>query len=150
MPSTYVQLLYHIVFSTKNHQPTIDPKIETRLIKYIGGIVRENRGKLLAANTVPDHIHLYLSMRTEPSIAAMLRLIKTNSSKWIHETFPNMKEFRWQRGYGAFSVSKSVEPRVIQYIKNQKEHHRKKTFQEEFIQFLEQYDIEYDERYIWE
>ena len=150
MAGTYVKLLYHIIFSTKKGVDIIRPEIEERLIQYMGGILRANKGKLFAANTVPNHIHLYISMRSEPSIADMLRLIKTNSSKWIHETFHDMQDFAWQRGYGAFSVSPSNEDRVIGYIKNQKQHHTKVDFREEFLKFLHRYNIEYDERYIWD
>ena len=146
---SYVKLLNHIIFSTKNREPLITVEIEDRLIHYIGGIIRNNKGKLLAANTVPDHIHLYVSMKSTPSVATMLRLIKTNSSGWIHDTFHDMKNFAWQKGYGAFSVSPSNEERVIRYIENQKEHHKKITFKQEFITFLKRYKIEYDERYIW-
>ncbi len=150
MSGTYTKILYHVIFSTKKRVNMINSEIEERLIEYIGGIIRDKNGKLLAANTTSDYIHLYISKRTEPSIATILRLAKTNSSKWIHTTFPNLSQFAWQRGYGAFAVSFSKEEQVISYIKNQKEHHKKISFKEEFLYFLHKYKIEYDERYIWD
>jgi REP element-mobilizing transposase RayT len=146
----YVKLLYHIIWRPTTREPLITPELEQRLFPYIGGIIRQNKGKLLVANAVPDHLHLYVSMKSEPSIADMLRVVKTNSSKWIHETFPDLKNLNWQKGYGAFSVSYSHEEQVIRYINDQKTHHRKETFKQEFIRFLKQYNIEYDERYIWD
>ena len=98
---------------------------------------------------MPEHIHFYAYMPKTVSVSKFMEIIKANSSKWVHDTFPNKDKFGWQDGYGAFSVSKSAEDMVIQYIRNQQEHHRNKSFQEEFIDFLKKYGIKYDENYIW-
>src|SRR5262245_44322871 len=105
----------------------------------MGGIARNEKCVLLAAGGVPDHVHLLVSLSKEIAVADVLRLIKTNSSKWIHETFPAMASFAWQAGYGAFSVSYSNTDAVKRYIANQAEHHRVKTFQEEFVMFLKRH-----------
>ena len=150
MPGTYSQLLLHVVFSTKRRTPWITTEVAERLYPYIGGILRADQGRLLAAGGMPDHIHLLVSLGRQMAIAEALRLIKANSSKWIHETFPDQRDFAWQTGYGAFSVSYSHLETVKRYIANQADHHRTNTFQEEFITFLERHGIEYDERYVWE
>ena len=150
MAGSSIYLRGHIIFSTKNREPYISSEIGHRLVKYTGGIIRENKGKLLEANALPDHVHLYVSLRSEPSIAALLRLIKTNSSKWIKQAYPSMSYFEWQKGYGFFSVSPSQDKATIRYINRQEDHHRKRSFKEEFLNFLKKHDIEYDERYIWD
>ena len=122
--------------------------MKPRLLAYIGGIANELNAKILAANTVPDHIHLLISLPATLAVADLLRLVKTNSSKWVHDTWPG-REFAWQTGYGAFSVSESNKDRVGRYIAEQEEHHRTVTFQEEFLVFLRKHRIEYDERYPW-
>jgi len=149
MAGTFTFIGMHFVFSTKNRIPMINNTMNERLYAYIGGIIRELGGILLEINAMPEHIHLYTHMPKTISVAKFMEIIKTNSSKWIHTTFPEKDDFGWQEGYGAFSVSKSSEDMVIQYIRNQQEHHRKKSFQEEFIDFLNKYGIEYDENYIW-
>ena len=97
-----------------------------------------------------DHIHLYVSLSSTTTLAEIVNAIKANSSRWVHETFPEKKAFAWQKGYGAFSVSKSIEPRLIEYIKNQQEHHRRRSFKEEFVELLERHSIEYDKQYLWD
>lgn len=137
------------MFSTKNRVPLLDNTIRERLFSYIGGIIREIGGKLIEINSMPEHIHFYAYMPKTVSISKFMEIVKANSSKWVHDSFPNKDKFGWQDGYGAFSVSKSAEDTVIQYIRNQQEHHRKKSFQEEFIEFLNKHGIEYDENYLW-
>jgi REP element-mobilizing transposase RayT len=149
MPQSYVGLYYHLIFSTRNRLPQITEDIEQRLYDYIGGIIKDHDGHLLAAGGMPDHIHLLTTISKEQAISDALRVIKSNSSGWVHRTFRG-KEFAWQRGFGAFSVSASNLGRVKRYIANQKEHHRTMTFQEEFLKFLHEYKVPYDERYIWE
>ena len=127
----------------------IDESIRTRLHEYIGGIIRETNGQLIAINSVPDHIHLYTYMPKTISVSKFMETIKSSSSKWIHQTFPKKREFSWQEGYGAFTVSKSNEDAVKGYIHNQQKHHDKQTFQEEFLDFLKVNGVEYDEKYIW-
>jgi putative transposase len=150
MPQSFASLHVHIIFSTKNREPFISPEIETRLYEYIGGILRAEAASLIAAGGMPDHVHLLVSLTRDHSLAGVTRLIKANSSKWIHETFPQKRSFAWQVGYGAFSVSYSNIEGVKRYIAGQSEHHRKKTFQEEFVEFLERHEIKYDLRYLWE
>ena len=149
MAGTFTFLGMHFVFSTKNRVPLLGNTICERLFPYIGGIIREIGGKLIEINSMPDHIHFYAYMPKTVSVSKFMEIVKANSSKWIHGSFPNNEKFGWQDGYGAFSVSKSAEDTVIQYIRNQQEHHCKKTFQEEFIEFLNKHGVEYDENYIW-
>ena len=113
-------------------------------------MLREKGAKLISAGGMADHIHLYTSLPSTMSLADAVNAMKSNSSRWIHETLPNHAAFAWQKGYGAFSVSKSADVSVIEYIRNQREHHRVRTFQEEFIGFLQRHSIEYDERYLWD
>jgi len=150
MSQSFASLNYHLIFSTKNRAPTISAELQPRLFEYIGGILREQKGVLLAAGGVADHVHLLVSLSREMAIAECLRLIKSNSSKWVHETFSQMCDFAWQAGYGAFSVSYSNLDQVKGYLAQQAEHHRKTTFQEEFVAFLKRHEIEYNERYLWE
>ncbi|HZU38636.1 MAG TPA: IS200/IS605 family transposase [Gemmataceae bacterium] len=150
MPQSFGSLYVHLVFSTKGRQPWIDADLESRLYEYMGGILRAEKSALLAAGGMPDHLHLLVSLSRELSIADTLRLIKANSSKWIHETFPERQQFAWQAGYGAFSVSFSNLPQVKGYIARQAEHHRVRTFQDEFREFLRRHELEWDERYVWD
>lgn len=149
MANTYTNLLYHIVFSTKNRLPLISPEWQQELYQYIGGIIRGERGILIATGGMPDHIHLAAKLKTDVALSDMLRRIKANSSKWINEKFSNKSRFAWQDGYGAFTVSESQLDQVIHYIHNQESHHRKKTFQEEYLEFLKLNNIEFDERFLW-
>jgi len=119
-----------------------------RLQKYLGGIVRELNAKLLAANSPQDHLHLLLLLSPKIALADILRNIKANSSKWIHQTYSHLNDFIWQDGYSAFSVSQSGIDSVMQYIANQVEHHKKTSYQEELVALLKRHQIDYDERYI--
>ncbi len=150
MGQTLTCLHYHLVFSTKHRLPQITPDLRERLYDYVGGIIKGERGRLFDAGGTEDHIHLLASFPAHPSVGDFLRVIKTNSSKWVHETFADHRDFAWQNGYGAFSVSRSNDDAVRQYISNQAEHHRRTTFQEEFREFLRRHEIPYDERYIWD
>ena len=150
MPSSYTCLRYHLIWSTKHRQPLISEDIRDRLFQYIGGIIRDDGGKLLAAGGMPDHVHLLADIGKQQSVVDAVRDIKANSSGWIHKTFPQYQSFAWQTGYGAFTVSYSSVEAVKNYIANQAEHHRKRTFQEEFVEFLQRHSIEYDDRYLWE
>ena len=149
MANTYTSLHYHFIFSTKNRQPWIVPDIEQRVWPFIGGIARKHKMTALQVGGVDDHIHALVT--APPTIAPfqIAQYLKGESSKWIHEEFSGLHNFGWQDGYGAFSVSKSNIPEVIRYIQNQREHHRRKTFQEEYLDFLRKSGIEYDERYLW-
>ncbi len=149
MAGTFTFLGTHFVFSTKNRIPLISNDIKDRLCAYIGGITKELGGILIEINAMPEHTHFYVYMPKTVSVSKFMEIVKANSSKWVHTTFPKKKDFGWQDGYGAFSVSKSSEEKVIQYIRDQQHHHIKKSFQEEFIDMLNKYDIAYDEKYIW-
>jgi REP element-mobilizing transposase RayT len=139
-----------MVFSTKNRVPLISPDLAPRLYGYIGGIVGNLGGSLVAAGGMPDHVHLIVSLGKTMSTADTVRTIKSNSSGWVHETFPRMGQFAWQTGYGAFAVSYSNLDDVKRYIAHQEDHHRVRTFQDEFRALLQRHNIEYDERYVWD
>jgi putative transposase len=149
MANTYTALHYHIIFSTKNRQPRITSDIEQRVWAYLGGIARENGMMPLQIGGVEDHVHLVIALppTLPPSKAA--QLLKGGSSKWIHETFPSLSALTWQDGYAAFTISKSNLPEVVQYVEHQREHHRTRTFQEEYRMLLDRHGIQYDERYLW-
>ena len=148
MGRTFTNLLAHLVFSTKDREPLIVPELKPELYAYLGGLTRELRGKSYGINGTSDHIHMLISLPPAVSISEALRFIKSNSSGWVHDKWPR-RSFAWQLGYGAFSVSKSNVPEVLNYIRNQETHHRKVTFKDEFIDFLVKHEIDYDERYIW-
>lgn len=150
MAGKHLSLLVHFVWSTANREPWITPDWNDRLFGYIGGVLRHDRIKLIEAGGIEDHVHLYTSLPSTTSIAGLVNAVKSNSSRWVHETFPKRRGFAWQKGYGAFSVSKSSESQVLQYIRDQETHHRKRTFKEEFLTLLEKHEIEYDERYLWD
>lgn len=150
MPRTYTNLLTHIIFSTKQRQPFITDNIKPRLHSYIGGIFRELHGVAYNVGGVTDHVHLLVSMPPALSISDAVRTIKTNSSKWMKQQGDDFKSFEWQNGFGAFAVSQSNMNDVARYIAEQEEHHRTRTFQEEYIAFLERHGIEYDKRYVFD
>ena len=149
MSHSYVTNLMHCAFSTKERYPFINEELEQRLWPYMGGIARENRMKALAVGGTKDHVHALLSLPATMSFAKAVQLIKGGSSKWIHDTFAKYRKFEWQEGYGAFSVSASQAAKTIAYKHNQSEHHRKRTFEEEFIEFLDKHRVEYDRRYVF-
>ncbi|MBI1804678.1 MAG: IS200/IS605 family transposase [Ignavibacteriae bacterium] len=150
MSHTYTRLLTHIVFSTKNRFPFINAELRSRLFPYIGGIVRELDGKPILINGIADHVHILTSLPPRLALSDVLRTVKANSSRWVHEQFPSHTKFAWQTGFGAFSVSYGHIERVRNYIANQEQHHRRATFQEELLNFLKEQEVEYDERYIWD
>jgi REP element-mobilizing transposase RayT len=150
MAGKYLSLLVHFTWSTARREPWISADWREPLFAQIGGIMKNKNAKLLSAGAMYDHIHLYASLPSTLSIADLVNTVKSNSSRWIHQNHIKARAFAWQEGYGAFSVSKSEENRVIKYIRNQESHHRKRTFKEEFLTFLEKHEIEYDERYLWD
>jgi putative transposase len=149
MSHSYTSALFHCVFSTKERRPIIHADLQSRLWPYMGGVARENNIKALAIGGVQDHVHLLLSLPSTITVAKAMQLIKGGSSKWIHDEFPVHKDFAWQEGYGAFSIGVAQVDDTKRYIGNQAEHHRTKTYQEEFLAFLERHGIDYDPRYIW-
>src|SRR5215471_268921 len=148
MSDSYTNLLYHIVFSTKDRRPPITPDYEIRLYDYIGGTLRDAGGISLELNGTEDHIHLLAKLRPTRAVSDVLRDLKANASGWMHDVFPKLSDFSWQRGYGAFTVSQSNVEDVRRYIARQKADHRRVSFRDEFIQFLQANRIEYDERFI--
>ena len=149
MANTYTQVHIQFVFAFKYRYGAIDLAWREELYKYITGIVQNNNHKLIAINGMPDHIHILIGVRPIQSISELVQLIKTNSSKWINEKQFVKGKFEWQEGYGAFSYGKSQVNDVIEYIKNQQIHHSKKTFREEYVEFLKKFEIDYDEKYIF-
>jgi putative transposase len=149
MANTYTSLSYHLVFSTKNRMRWIKPEIGPRLWQYLGGIARRCRMTALQVGGTADHIHMLVLAPAVLSPSQITQFIKGDSSKWVHDQFRELRKFAWQDGYGAFTVSKSNLPDVIRYIQNQREHHRRKTFQEEYLELLHKHGIQYDARYIW-
>jgi REP-associated tyrosine transposase len=149
MANTYTALFYHIVFSTKNRMAYIKPEIESRVWAYIGGLARAHKMTALQVGGIEDHIHALVMAPAAFSPSQIAQYLKGDSSKWIHEEFPELRGFAWQDGYGAFTVSKSNLPDVIRYIESQREHHQQRTFQEEYLDFLNKHGIDYDERYVW-
>lgn len=149
MANTYTALHYHVVFSTKNREPWITPSKETRIWEYLGGIARANGMKALQVGGFDDHIHILLALPASISVSKAVQLLKGASSRWIHETDNDMLAFAWQDGYGAFTVGISQIADTTRYIVGQRDHHRTKSFQEEYVHFLRKNDVEYDERYVW-
>ena len=149
MANTYTQIHIQFVFAIKHRDGLILSSFKEELYQYIAGIIKYHNHKLLAINGMPDHIHILIGMRPTQSISDLLQDIKGNSSKWINEKKFLKIKFEWQEGYGAFSYSKSHINAVIDYIKNQEQHHSVKSFREEYLEFLTLFEVDYDERYIF-
>lgn len=149
MANTYTQIHLQLVFAVKHRNGLIHSSFKDELYQYIAGIIKHNNHKLLAINGMSDHIHIFIGMRPTQSLSDLLQDIKGNSSKWINEKKFLKVKFEWQEGYGAFSYSKSQVSAVIDYIKNQEQHHALKTFREEYLEFLKLFEVDYDERYIF-
>jgi REP element-mobilizing transposase RayT len=150
MAGKYLCVNLHMVWSTKNRRRLIHPQWADRLHAYLGSIARARNGKLIEVNSEPDHVHLYVSMPSTISIADLINAFKSNSTRWIRQTFPNRRWFSWQEGYAAFSVSRSQEQAVIEYIRNQHEHHKGQDFQQELLELLRRHGIAYDPRYVFD
>jgi putative transposase len=148
MAGAYCNLLYHILFSTKGRRPLISPAMKPRLHDYIGGIVRGEDGDLLEINSVADHLHLLVRLHPTRAVADLLRLIKSNSSRWANEKFRRGPSFAWQEGYAAFTVSHSQVPRLVAYIRGQEAHHRKRDFRRELVSLLRRNGIAFEEHYL--
>jgi len=148
MPSTHLNLNYHIVFATKDHAPIIVPEWRARLHAFVGGCVQTAGGVALSVGGVADHIHVLVGLKATHCLADFVREMKSVSSRWVHETV-GQKSFQWQEGYGAFTVSASMVETVRSYIANQEEHHRKRTFREEYLDFLNRHGVEFDGRYVF-
>jgi putative transposase len=148
MSSTHLSLHYHVVFGTKHQRPLIAAEWRHRLHAYLGGAAKTLEVVPEAIGGVADHVHLLLGMRATHRLADVMRDVKRAASAWVHETIGE-KDFEWQDGYGAFTVSVSLLETVRNYIAHQEEHHRKKTFQEEYVELLQRSGVEYDERHLW-
>jgi len=150
MANTYSQIYLHIVFTVKHRNNLIQNSWKDELYKYICGIVNSNKQKVYAIGGVSDHIHILLSIKPNIAISDLVREIKTCSSKWINEKQFLKEKFLWQEGFGAFSSSQSKLNTIIAYINNQEEHHNRKKFKDEYVGLLKKFNIEYDERYLFE
>ncbi len=149
MANTYTQIHIQAVFGVKYRNALISPEWKPNLYKYVTGIIQQYDHKLLAINGMPDHIHIFFGMRPTQSLSKLMQQVKEDSTKWINEQDFLREKFQWQEGFGAFSYSRSQIGAVCKYIENQEEHHRKKTFFEEYIELLKAFEIDYDERYIF-
>ena len=147
MPRHYTSLLTHVVFATQSRRPQIQPGISHRLNEYISGIIRDDIGRPIITNSVADQVHSLFEIRPTVAIADAMRVIKANSSKWLHQDLKI--QFGWQAGYGAFAVSRSNVDAVYRYIARQQEHHQKQTFEGEFRELLERHGVVFDERYLF-
>jgi putative transposase len=150
MPQSLAKVMVHLVFSTKDRESILGDEIRDELHAYIGGIIGSLKGTLLKSGSVSDHIHLLIAQPRTISISDLVQEIKTGSSKWIKTMGGSHASFHWQGGYGIFSISPSHRDAIETYIANQAEHHRKETFQDEFRRLLAKYNIEFDERYVWD
>ena len=150
MAQSLAQIYIHVIFSTKKRYPFIESKVESELYAYMADTIKRNKGIPFLINGTADHVHIFSSLPRTIALSKYIEDIKRNSSRWIKSKGNMYEKFAWQNGYGVFSVSASKKDSVIQYIRGQKDHHREKSFQEEFLLFLMKYGIEYDERYLWE
>jgi putative transposase len=147
MPHTYVSDLVHCVFSTKNRRNLIKPEIQSDLWAFVGGIANKNGLKTLIVGGTENHVHVLLSLPATMPLAKAMQLIKGASSHWMNDN--HARNFAWQEGYGAFTVGISQKADTIAYIRSQPEHHRKRSFEEEFVAFLKKHNVDYDPRYVW-
>ena len=150
MPQSLSSILIHLIFSTKNREPFLTPEIDAELYPYIASIFKATKLRALIINGTTDHLHTLLSLSRTVTIADLVEEVKTESSKWIKTKGKEFRNFHWQSGYGALSIGQSQVGSVKRYIARQKEHHRRVTFQDEYRNFLKAYDIEFDERYVWD
>ena len=149
MAQSLSKLYIHIIFHTKYNEPLIRPDVEDELFAYIGGIIKENQSQPIKINGIENHIHILAIMSKNIALSKFVEEIKRNSSRWIKTKGEHYQNFAWQGGYAGYSVSQSVVERVKKYIENQKEHHQKVTFKDEYEQFLQEYGVDFDENYLW-
>ncbi|OQB64326.1 MAG: Transposase IS200 like protein [Bacteroidetes bacterium ADurb.Bin141] len=150
MANTYTQLYFHVVFSPKGRANLISAKWKEELYKYITGIITNKNQKLIAINGMPDHIHLLVGTKPDCSLSDLIRDVKANSSRFINEKKWIQGKFEWQQGFGAFTLGHSQLDTIINYIRNQEEHHKTKSFREEYIEFLKRYEIDFKTEFIFE
>jgi len=148
MAHTHLNLLYHIIFSTKNREPWLMGEIKERIYPYMAATLRNFKAETILINGVPDHVHILCRLRATHSVAEVVRTLKRDTSVWVRKSF-RRTAFAWQEGYGAFTVGASQKKSIHQYIAQQEEHHRKSSFQEEYLTMLKKSGIKYDERFVW-
>jgi putative transposase len=149
MPNTYTQIHIQFIFAVKYRMAQIHTSWKDELHKYITGIIQNKSHKMLQVNTMPDHLHMFIGFRPDEKMSQLIQVVKSESTKWINDNNFTHQKFAWQDGFGAFTYSKSHVPRVIRYIQNQEQHHKKQTFLEEYVAFLKAFEIQFDERYIF-
>ncbi|MBX3177136.1 MAG: IS200/IS605 family transposase [Candidatus Hydrogenedentes bacterium] len=150
MSQTHCNLIYHLVFSTKGRVRFLTPNLRGDVHRYLAGAVQGVDGIPLIINGTEDHVHLLVKLSQNHALKNVLSEIKSNSSGWIHRTWPALSDFAWQAGYGAFTVSASQKETVYRYVQNQEVHHAKYTFKAEYLGFLKAHEVEYDPQYIWD
>lgn len=150
MPQSLSKLYVHLIFSTKGRERILSRSIQGPLHAYLGGILRKQNCDPVEINTEPDHAHILFVLARTEALSDLVAKLKQGSTLWLREQHPLLRTFHWQSGYGAFSVSQSTVPEVVTYIRNQQEHHRDKSFQDEFRAMLKRYEIEWDEKYVWD
>ena len=150
MANTYTQIYVHVVFAVRHRQAMISPSWKERLHKYITGIIQNQGHKLIAINTMPDHVHIFIGMRPDAALSDLIRDVKRDSTNFVNAEILFHGKFGWQEGFGAFTYSHSQTDGVVKYIRNQEEHHRRKTFHEEYESMLKDFAVEYDKRYLFE
>ncbi|MEM9479692.1 MAG: IS200/IS605 family transposase [Verrucomicrobiota bacterium] len=150
MPQSLTQMYVHLVFSTRDREPWLTSAVRPKVHAYLATILRNMGSPYVVAGGVADHVHLLFELPKEKAPTEVVAVVKRESSKFMKTLGPAFAKFCWQRGYGMFSVSPTRREKVEEYVRNQEEHHRTRTFQEEFRKFLDQYGIEYDERYVWD
>ena len=150
MPQSLSSILIHLIFSTKNREPFLTPEIDAELYPYMASILKALKSPALIINGTSDHLHTLFSLSRVATVADVVEEVKTESSKWIKRKGIEFRNFHWQSGYGAFSIGQSQISTVKRYIRRQKQHHRRITFQDEYRKFLKAYDVKYDERYVWD
>ena len=150
MPQSLSKVVVHIVFSTKNREPMLDASVRPRLFAFLSSVDRDAQCECYRVGGVADHVHIAVRLSRTITVAEIVEVLKAYSSKWLKTQSADLANFSWQRGYGAFSFDPSALHVLQRYIDNQEEHHRKRTYQEEYRAFLEKYEMEYDERYVWE
>lgn len=150
MPNTYTQLYVQLVFAVKGRENIVSANIHDRVEKYITGIIQNKKHKLLAIYCMPDHLHIFLSMKPDMAISDLVRIVKSESTKFINDHQLVSGKFSWQEGFGAFSYSESQIDTVVNYVLHQSEHHKQKSFKEEYVTFLKRYNIEYNEKYLFD
>ena len=150
MPQSLVRIIVHLIYSTKHRVPFITPNVLPKLIAYQAGIYKDLGSPAIEIGGTADHMHALFLLSKTSELCDVVEAVKKGSSKWLKTQGPAFSDFYWQGGYGAFSVSQSHVEKVQQYILNQEEHHQTMTFQEEFRKFLKKYNVEYDERYVWD